>query len=504
MIIPPHYIINTTEESKALDAKTSDEFGIDTFSLMEVAGYSAAKIILDETTSGGKGLFICGKGNNGGDALVAARYLVQNEYEATILFVSGSDELSPLAQKNYELLQKIVQNDEDAVITIINDWKNFESAQKFDFIVDGLLGTGLNSELRGDILQAVQWVNNQQAPCFAMDISTGLHADSGKIMGEAIRVSRTCSFGILKQGFYLSDGFKCRGEVHFCELPFPNYLKSCDTFLIDEEWLPQMNRELPDHKYDAGVVYIIGGSEGLTGAAIMAARSAWAEGVGAVIVVCPHGLLPAFEKNLPEVIKKPAGNRDDHYFKKEHLQEVISVVQEKEGVILIGPGLGREESTVQFANDFLEKTESDCVVDADALWALAQQDDWQHNKNLSHILTPHPGELKTLLGEAVGDDLNRLKKVRETAAAKSVTLMSKGFPAIVGTEKGEIYLSAYDSRKFSRAGFGDVLAGKIAAFKALGCDAEEACIRGLISGEKKMEQLNRQKPDYVPEPNDVM
>ncbi len=503
MYTSPSHTIITAAEAKALDAKTSEDFGIDAFTLMEIAGFSAAKIIRAKIPENSSGLFLCGKGNNGGDALAAARYLAQHGFEVTIVFVSGRNGLSPLAQKNAELLQKIKKQDSSVSITLTDNWTDLNTSNQPDFIVDGMLGIGLNSDLRGDILSAVQWINNQKAPCFAMDIPTGLHSDSGLMLGEAVKADHTLSFGSLKQGFYLNDGFKRRGEVHLCELPFPNYLKSSSAFLMDESSLTEIKRAPAEHKYEAGVVYVIGGSEGLTGAAIMAAKSAWGEGVGAVIAVCPRGLLPILENNLPQIIKKPVGHKDDLYFKKEHLQEVSGIVQEKEGTALIGPGIGRNEDTAQFVNNFLEMN-NEAVADADALWALSKKDNWQAPSNSSHILTPHPGELKRLLGEPVDDDFQRLQKVREMAAEKNVTLLSKGFPAMVGTARGEIFLSGYDTRRFSRAGFGDVLAGKVAAYKAMGYPADVACVFALLSGEKKMKRLLQNPSDHIPEPADFI
>lgn len=504
MQIPTSHIITTAEESVALDANTSKHFGIDAFTLMEVAGKSAADHIQNKVVRGAKGLFLCGKGNNGGDALVAARYLSQKGVEAGIVFVGGKDGLSPLAQKNELLLKAIAENDSTVSITFIESWQAFNQSQSFDFIIDGMLGTGLNNPLRGDILEAVHWANSQNIPRFAMDISTGLHADSGKIMGEAIHATTTFAFGTFKHGFYLNEGFNYRGEVRLCELPFPDYLKKSSTFLIDESYLEPKKNEAAAHKYAAGVVYIIAGSEGLTGAAIMAAKSAWAAGVGAVILICPKGLLSVYENNLPEIIKKAVGENEDFVFKKSHTDEVLSIIQEKNGSVLIGPGLGRDDDTVQFVNCLLREAQSPCVIDADALWAMAQHDEWNFPESSSRILTPHPGELKSIISEPLDDDQNRLKLVKQFAVEKKITILSKGFPVILTNRQGEAFISSYDSRHFSRAGYGDVLAGKIAAFKVLGCTEEEACIRALVLGEKKMDTLLNKNPEYIVEPKDII
>ncbi len=505
MKIPSQYTLHTGEECRTVDSKTVHSFGIDAFTLMELAGSKAAKIIRKKMDDPGHGIFLCGKGNNCGDALAAARYLLQHEIAITILFAGGTDKLSELAQKNYNLLKNIKRNDSEAIINFIENRQSFNSAASPDFIVDGMLGIGLNSELRGAYNEAVKWANAQKAPCFAMDIPTGLHADTGKIMGNSIYTSHTLAFGSLKQGFYLNDGKEYCGEIHFCELPFPNYLKAeSSTFLIDDDWLPKLQKEPARHKYEGGVVYVIGGSEGLTGAAILAAKSAWAEGLGAVVLICPKGLLSVFENNLPQVIKKPVGEDDDQYFKENHVEEVKKIIHNKKGVSLLGPGLGRQKSTVKFVKSFLEQNKADCIIDADALWALSRNKKWQKPKKASWILTPHPGELSNLLDSAIDNDFNRLKAIKRMASAKNITLLSKGYPAMVCTPTCDLYLSEYDNRSFSRAGFGDILAGKVSAFKALHRPAAESCLRALLSGEKKMKKLQNQYSDHTPEPLDFI
>lgn len=503
MKVPAEYILATAEQSQHVDAETINEFGIGSFTLMEVAGSSAAKMLLDELEPQSHGLFLCGKGNNGGDAQVVARYLAQHDFKITLVFISGTDDLSPDAEKNYRLLQSVTQNDEAASVNFVDGWDNFNSSIDADFIVDGMLGTGLDSELRGDYNKAVHWTNKSGLPVYAMDIPTGLHADTGQVMGNAIAADATFAFGMRKQGFYLGEGQKHTGTVYFCELPFPQYLRrKSSTYLIHENWVPKPSSKPARHKYEAGVAYIIAGSEGLTGAAIMAAKSAWAEGIGAVILICPRGVVSVFENTLPQIIKKPVGDREDVYFQKNHLKEVRSIVAEKEGSILLGPGLGRDESTAAFAADFLSATEQDLIIDADGLWALAQQNNWQKPAKASWILTPHPGELSRLLSASPETDAQRLTEVRKTSQYKDITILSKGYPVIIGTPAGKTYLTHYDTRIFSRAGFGDILAGKIAAYKAMGYLQDESCIHALLNGKRKAESM--QNSNHHLEPLDLV
>ena len=463
-----------------MDEKTISEFGIDGFTLMEIAGTRAADLIMSEIPSASHGIFFCGKGNNGGDALVVARLLSQQGHSITICFLSGTDDLSPDAGKNLQLLEKL-----NADIDII-DWDEFTPGT-FNYIVDGMLGTGLDSDVRAPYSDAIEWINQQEQPVFCLDVPTGLNSDTGQIMGASVQADFTLAFGALKKGFYLNEGFDTTGEVILCELSFPNKYKKPSAYLIDQNWVDQNTavEKARKHKYDGGVLYIIAGSEGLTGAGILAARSAWSAGLGAVVLITPKGLLGIYEKQLEQIIKKPIGEVDDVYFKPTHLESVKNILNEKPGNLLIGPGLGREPETIHFIQELLLYYDGDATIDADALFALSQHDEIKKPPTANWILTPHPGELKTLTGKDLEEDHKRLELVKKLATDKNITILSKGIPGIVGTETGETYITGYDTRNFTRAGFGDVLAGKVSAHWLIYRSPEIACFKALLDGKIK-------------------
>ncbi|MDX1639717.1 MAG: NAD(P)H-hydrate dehydratase [Balneolaceae bacterium] len=500
-----HYVC-TAGQSQQMDRSTIEEFGIDGYTLMEVAGSSAAKKLLDLLPSGSHGVYLCGKGNNAGDALVVARYLIQHGHRGTLVFLSGNDSLSPDTEKNYSLLTEIADKDDTAAgLRVYESWDDFEPEQlpPFSFIVDGMLGTGLDSDLRGDYTKAVSWANASGLPIYAIDIPTGLHSDTGAVMGEAVRATETFTFGSLKLGFYLDNGYQYSGKVTLCELPFPNFLKSCNTFLLDRDWLPEPGYKPAKHKYDAGVLYIIAGSEGLTGAAIMAARSAWAEGIGAVIVICPRGILQVFENNLPQIIKKPVGTTGDYHLKPEHLDDILDIIKDKEGHVLFGPGIGRTPETIEFSTAFMKEYEGPLLIDADALWSLARRKNWSKPPGATWILTPHPGELSRLIPDLGNSPAERLEAVRDTSIEKDIILVSKGFPTMIGTPTGDCFLTGYDTRIFARAGCGDVLAGKIGAYWAMGAPASKSAALALLNGYDSI-QSNDVNNQRLPEPNDLI
>lgn len=489
--IPFPYHLCSAEQCRKLDERTINDFGIDGFTLMEIAGTKAADFIESNIKDKSRGLFLCGKGNNAGDALVIARILSEKYHTTDICFVMGDSDLSTDTQKNLSLLKKLKGD-----INFVNI-DSLSNLQSYDFIVDGILGTGLNSEVREPIHSIINSVNSTQTPLFSLDVPTGLHADSGKILGNAVKANFTITFGALKPGFYLNDGINYSGEIVLCELPFPNHYRENTAYLLDENWVSSNNDAIRNHKYDGGVLYIIAGSEGLTGAAVLAAKSAWNTGIGAVILITPKGLLPIYEKNLIQIIKKPVGSNSCTQFSKQHLPEIEQLISEKPGIVLIGPGLGRSDVTIEFAQHFLGNFKGNCVIDADALFALSLKkiDKPEH---ASWILTPHPGELTTLLDDEVSDDFERFKQTSTFSKSINSTVVSKGYPTIVTDSKGNAFFTSYDTRIFSRAGFGDVLAGNIAANYLLLKNSNLACFTALLHGKHKADQFLATKPQIEP------
>ncbi|OAN61898.1 NAD(P)H-hydrate epimerase [Balneola sp. EhC07] len=482
MNIPPYpYHLCSAEQCRRMDERTINEFGIDGFTLMEIAGTKAAEFILSEIDYRSHGLFICGKGNNAGDALVVARILSEKNHPVTICFVGGTDSLSKDTSKNFELLKKLKGN-----ITFI-EWDSDFDFREYDFVVDGIFGTGLSSEVKAPYHDVINGVNQSDKTVFSLDLPSGLHADTGRKMGNAVLADFTITFGALKTGFYLNEGFEHSGEIVLCELPFPNHFKEKSAYLIHEDWFTEssINQTQREHKYDGGVLYIIAGSEGLTGAAVLAAQSAWGTGVGAVVLITPKGLLNIYEKNLTQIIKKPVGTDTDTCFSTSHFEQVQSILNEKPGSLLIGPGLGRDPETIKFVQKILSYFNGNVVIDADALFALSESDGWKKPDNANWILTPHPGELKNLLASEIQDGFDRLIQVSKTAKEKNVTILSKGFPCILGTTSGDAYLTGYDTRIFSRAGFGDILAGKVSGFLLSLKVSDSTCIKALIDGKQK-------------------
>ena len=487
---PYPYFLCTAGQCRNLDSNTIDNFGIDGFTLMETAALQAARFVGEHQGESKHGLFICGKGNNAGDALAMARYLLQEfVHKATVYFVSGTNELSPDADKNYGLLEKL--KDSGFPVQFHDDFDQIAPAQ-YDYIVDGMLGTGLSSPLRSAYKEATQLINRTHSTIFSVDIPTGLHADSGEVLGDAVIADYTLTFGVKKTGFYFGDGRNRTGEVILFQLPFARQFIESEVLAIDQSWLPKLPAIRRDgrHKYDNGVVHILAGSEGLSGAAIMASKSAWNSGASAVILYAPKGLLPVYETAIPDIIKIPVGKRDDYYYKPDHLSTISENVQRRGGVILMGPGAGLENETRKLFLELLEHCDQPVILDADGLsaWEEINRNPGKYEPGRM-VLTPHPGELKNYLQAGFKSEYDRFNWAKEFIATNEAFLLAKGNPVVFG-DKNQVYLTGYDTSAFTRAGFGDVLGGTMAANLAISEKPGLSIIHALLSARLKSKQIS--------------
>lgn len=494
--IPIECKLSTAEQSREMDSKTINEFGIDGFTLMELAASSAASHIKKLEGMRKSGLFICGKGNNAGDALAVARYLINDSgHKAAFYFVLGDDDLSPDAEKNLTLLKRLKEL--GAEIAYIDNLESIDE-RKFDYIVDGIFGTGLNSDLRGDLPQSIKKINSFSLPVYSMDVPSGLHADSGQILKACVKADYTFTFGSNKIGLHWKEAKEYTGKVIFCDLPFPTAYRNYDAVLINQtlmDSLPGVKRNAK-HKYDGDVVHIMAGSAGLTGAAIMSAQSAWKQGAGAVFLYAPKALLPTYEMVLPNIIKVGVGKESDSHFKKDHAESIIRSIKNRKGVLLAGPGIGTASETGECLLRVLEQHHSFTILDADALsfWDVLNKSKASVQQKHQWLLTPHIGEASNYLGGDFSNDYERFEWTKEFVIHSQCSVLMKGDPAILSFIKGNKYITGYDTSMFSRAGFGDVLSGALASNTAITENPELAAVSALYNGYMKFHNHQDTEP----------
>jgi NAD(P)H-hydrate epimerase len=488
----------SSEESRNIDSKTIQDFGFDSFTLMETAALGASQIILSEQGDQQRGLYICGKGNNAGDALAVARIL-SNQYDHKIdfYFPLGTDGLSDDTRKNYDLLLALKDNDES--INWLNNL-NGTAFSQYDYVVDGLFGTGISRNIEGSLHDTIQKLNASKAPVYSMDIPSGLSGDTGKIMGISVQATCTITFGTRKLGLYLETAPKYSGKIHFVPLQFPSRFLDSSILLLSEKLfnsLPKVNRSAR-HKYDQGVVHILAGSEGLTGAAITACRSAWKNGAGAVFLYAPRKILPVYESVLPEIIKIPLGDDTDAHYKFAHANKIISTINEKPGILITGPGVGTSTETLSCIWNVLKNYGGKAVIDADAISLWDKLKELAQREQNNWILTPHIGEAKKYMDADFSDDLSRLKWSKKTSEIFNCPIVMKGNPTYLTTPESGSFLTEYPTDMFAKAGFGDQLAGAVAAQAEIRDSLKDAAIFSLYNSYRGYLQKDLNSP-FTPE-----
>lgn len=473
------------EEMRNVDRRASSEYAIPSILLMENAGIRTVETIeeiLGEFT--GKHIVIlAGKGNNGGDGLVAARHLLNAGADVEVFLLGKIGELTADAGINYQILQKIcgeiypLHEDND-----LN--KLMLSLLSCDLIVDSIYGIGFKGSLGEFEAQVVRMVNWSKAPVVAVDIPSGVDADTGRVHGDAIKASHTVTFALPKIGLLLEPGKTYAGTLSVADISIPKKLlqdPELKTNLITESMIKTyFPARLPEsHKGTYGHVLVIGGSIGLTGAVIMASYAALRAGAGLVTAALPESLVPVVETGMLEVMTTPLAETGQATIALEALPAIENLLGTV-SACAFGPGLSRYTEAQAVAQFVLERAGVPVVIDADGLNAIAGDISILKDRQIPVVLTPHPGEMARLIGKSIEEvQNNRIELAREFAHKWGVTMVLKGNKTIVATPAGETYINITGNPGMATGGSGDVLCGMIAGFIAQGMNPQAAAISGV-------------------------
>ena len=475
----------TTEEMRVLEQR-AEAAGISTAQLMENAGLAVAQEawMLLGTLEDRVILVLAGPGNNGGDGLVAARNLYDWGAEVRVYLTSARpDDAHAQALREREV--PIAVADEDAGLAILSQWLTGAH-----LVVDGLLGTGRARPIEGvmaAILERLGAARRGPAPpkLLALDLPSGLNADTGAVDPHTIEADETVTLGLPKVGLYALPGSAYGGRIQTVEIGIPAEAEAdLQLTLLTAAWtrehLPQRPRD--SNKGSFGKVLAIVGSRNYVGAAYLSGGAAYRAGAGLVTLAIPRpihlGLVPA----LPEATFLPLDD-DDGSFVSDALPPLRQALAGYD-VLLVGCGIGQSPYTQQFARALLYGLESTAlkglVVDADGLNSLAVQPDWPERFTTPAILTPHPGEFARLTGLTVAEvQADRLGLARRYARAWNKIVVLKGAETVVATPEGSAMLSPFANPALATAGTGDVLAGTISGLLAQGLAPADAAGTGV-------------------------
>jgi hydroxyethylthiazole kinase-like uncharacterized protein yjeF len=481
--------IITAVQMQELDRRTISEAHIPATTLMERAG-SGVVSCLEQRLGPVRGktvTVICGKGNNGGDGFVAARLLRRRHANVRVLTMGPTSELSRDAATMYK--QFVRGRGKSSVYLYTSKAQAQVLLQDSDILVDALLGTGLSSAVTGRYAEVIDCINEAGCPVVAVDLPSGLHADTGTILGRAVRASFTVTFGLPKLGLYQNNGIDLAGQVVIEDIGIPlAYINAVEsrTTLITEHmvrtYLPK--RQLSSHKGTFGHVGIIAGSVGKTGAAALAARAALRIGAGLVTVAIPTSVNDTLEAKLLEAMTLPMPETKARTFARTALDRLVAFMAARTA-IAIGPGLSTHPETVELVQALTKQLDRPAVLDADALNALTGRTALLASCKTPPIITPHPGEMARLEADATPQTVNndRIGTASRFARERGLFVVLKGARTVVARPDGAVAICPTGNPGMATAGTGDVLTGMMVGLLAQGMPSwEAACAATYLHG----------------------
>lgn len=458
-----------SEQMRSIDRKTIDEIGIIGSILMENAGLQIFKALLSKFPEPKKEkiVIVAGKGNNGGDGLVIARHLFNQGCMPCVLLLGTKKELKGDAALNCGIAERI--GIDIVEISSQNIWNSHkEKIPKSTLLIDAIFGTGLSKPAAGLYAAAIDEINNSKAFKIAVDIPSGLSSDTYQIIGPCVKADLTVTLAAPKIAHVFPPAEDWVGELVVADISVPPFLFDDEKLkleLVDKKsLLPCFERRKRNtHKGTYGHLFIISGSLGKTGAAVMAAKAALKMGAGLVTVGTPQSCLPLVARSMVELMTEPLPETDEKTISSEALERALALLEGKDA-LLIGPGISTNKSTSQFVMSLIPKIDLPVVIDADGLNILSTNLEALKFLPKPAILTPHPGEFARLVQLSTREVLERkLELVPEFSVRYGVYLVLKSYKTLTSTPEGKVFINPTGNPGMATAGVGDVLSGMVAS-----------------------------------------
>ena len=505
------YIL-TSEQMRESDTLAIHQYGIPSIVLMENATSGVADVILNHYASASRIIILAGRGNNGGDGLAAARHLFNRGLEIHVWLFSSQKSLKGDAAKNLQIVKRMGI----PFKTIRSSRQLSESVDELvasDLVVDALFGTGLTKPMTGLFEDTAGLLNTLRVPVVSVDIPSGLSGSSADLIGPAVRADVTVTFAALKPAHIFPPAADFSGEVVVVDIGIPMEVlegMSRLELITHDDMLPfVVERERDSHKGTYGHAVIIAGSRNKPGAAALAAQAAYRVGAGLVTVAAVDPVIQMTIQAWPQVMGFSLKENEGGMIHSSELSRLIEFCSDKSAV-LIGPGLGTEESMQDFIRTFVGAVNQPVVTDADALTALGSRLDLINDRAAPTVLTPHPKEMAALTGKTVLDvQESRLALAEHAARTSNAVCVLKGFQTLTSHPEGRTYVNSSGNPGMATGGSGDVLGGMITGFLAQGFPEDVAAWGGVYlhgrAGDMAAEQLGEislvagDLLDFIPE-----
>ncbi|MCY6354565.1 NAD(P)H-hydrate dehydratase [Clostridium sp. ZS2-4] len=457
--------IVTSQEMRQIDKFCIENLKIPSIVLMENAALKVLKNL--DIHRDNCFVVICGSGNNGGDGLALARHLWVLKKKVDIFLIGEEESLSQDSRVNYNVLLNMGVNVN--FIKNIGDVDELRNAiNRSEVIVDAIFGTGLSREVKDIYGIVISIINISSKYVVSIDIPSGLNANTGEILGAAVKADKTISFQFYKRGFLKYEAHNLTGEIILEEIGIPEF--AADKFeirdyIIQNEDIKNgmLRRDKYSHKGKFGRVAVIAGSRGFVGAAYITTQAAVRSGAGLVTLCCSEAVQQIISNKFTEAMTVS-------YKDKEKLNEILK----KSNVIAIGPGMGNNEGTLKIVTDTLKLTECPLVIDADGINVLKDNLHLLKNKKEKVILTPHLGEMSRITNISIEKiEKNKIQIAKQFAKEYGVILLLKGYNTII-TDGETTIVNTTGNSGMASGGMGDCLTGVIASFIGQGLDPFKA------------------------------
>lgn len=478
-------------QMKEADRYTIERLHVPSLELMERAAASCVSSIKEKGFDLTRVLVVCGSGNNGGDGFAIARMLVKEGVAVHVFLAGNREHCTAETETQIRLL-------EETGAAICNEYPEDE----YSIIIDAIFGVGLSRKIEGHYAEVIEKMNQAPGIKMAVDIPSGISADTGCVLGTAFRADLTVTFQAEKLGMSLYPGKEYCGEVKISDIGISSYIfeNNIDVAYTNEErefaaFLPQ--RKEDSHKGTYGKLLIIAGSKGMSGAAYLNGLSAYLTGAGLVRIYTPQENRIILQELLPEAIITVY----DHFCK----EEVVSLLAWADAVC-IGSGIGTDDRADSILKTVLENADIPCVVDADGLNLIGK--DRQYLEKLRHenyIFTPHIKEMSRLTGIGVADIKNeRMKLLKEFVEKYRMTCILKDARTAVQSRGERTYINMTGNCAMAKAGSGDVLAGIAAGLLVQGITCRDAAVLAVYLHGKAGDRARTEKGSYSVMARDLM
>jgi len=455
-------------EMKRIDEEAS-RLGLDSIVLMEEAASALYSVILREYgVEGRRFTIIAGTGNNGGDAIAAARRLHGGGGVVEVFVVGDSSRMTSGTRWNYEVASRmgipVKTVSSESELGVLE-----ESLRKSDVVVVGLIGIGLKGEVRGLHRLVIELVNSVGKPVVSVDIPSGVDGDTGLVRGVAVKSSVTVSFGLPKYGNILYPGYSYCGKLYVSMLSYPRSLvESVEAELNKPVPLPERPRW--GHKGLFGKLLAVAGARYYYGAPYYVALSFLKVGGGYSRLAAPKSIIPYIAARAHEVVYIPLEETSEGSIAGSNLEKVLSVVEEHGiDIVAVGPGTSLNEETQEFIRRLIEALDKPVIVDGDGLTAVSRSPEILARRKAPTILTPHPVEFSRLINKPLREiQEDPVGSLRKACRELNSYIVYKGAHSMICYPSGYIYINMTGNPGMAKAGSGDVLTGAIAGMYGIG------------------------------------